>query len=589
MFKNERGSISATLILIALICSSIYYFIQTTDSVDDEVRSLGFTQQLSYLRADVAGTVQGWMEGFPNPDCPSSLKTVSRDKFSKFSSPGAHSDNFSSSSDSTDIKLSSLTTGGSNAFLFCYFHPKRYSSFALRKFSASFSVNGAPNYQSLSQDVVVRVEMSLRARGMSFPEKYNFSFRMRVASLKDYGVVWTVDGNSAPLFTATSDQAKVNVYGQSLVIKRDSSSPFTANRLLTLSGPVSSPATRPLYAAPIHLNFPVMAIDNNSLSFIQDNGIEKIFQKGILPEAIRSFDFPTEHGTAWNEVFNVPASKTSAGMPLPFTTSRVTTRSGRVANKIDGGDPAATAVPMSHSYFNSSFDMMPKDAGDSSVSIPVESCKVSSGSPRLPIYANANSAGGGGGDFTIDLSKSKTLDNPPIFCGLISANKIIIKLNDEANSSDYHQHYVIGKFYVTSQFVIEGRGSLNILDISSFESDDILITTASDKKPDASTLRSNFNAFSNLSYRNFLLPILKAGQSYGALPTPAAPGEITWVQPMSISEWLFSDNLTCPAGQWCYKEPLAPKPAAGGAGSLTVYPRIDNALPYLYFRAEPVL
>jgi hypothetical protein len=584
MLKNERGNISAVLILIGLICSSIFYFISTTDNVDKEVRTLGSMQTLSYLRTDIAGTVQSWLEGFPNPDCPSTLKDKLQNEFSKFATPGSHSDSYSGA----EIKLDVVGANNATKFLLCYMHPNRYTGFSLKKFNAKFSANGAPNYQSLSQEISARIELELAIGSQRFLQKYNFGFRMRAVTLKDYGIVWTVSGNSAPLLSAASDKAIVNVFAQPLIIKRESSDSFNSNRLLALNGPVNNPTTRPNFFAPIHLNFPVINIDNSARQFFQDNGIEKIFQKGIVPDAIKSFDLPTEHGSAWNEVFNVPA-RASAGMPLPLTSSRTTTRSGRISNKGDGGEPTAPDLSFGDDYFKTSFQMMPKVPTDSSASIPVESCQVTSGSPGLPIYANSNSAGSGGGDFVIDLSKSKDLNNPPIFCGLISANKIIVKLNNEASTQPYHQHYIIGKFHVTTQFVVEGEGTLNILDISTFEGDDILIDVSADKKPDSNLLRSNFNSFSFLSYRNFILPILKTGKTYGGLPTPAPPGEINWVQPTSIAEWLFSDNLTCPAGQWCYKEPLAPKPEIGGAGGLTVYPRIDNALPHLYFRAELVL
>lgn len=556
---TEQGNIGAIILLIMAIGSAAAYFISATDEVDKEIRGLNATQNLSYLKADMENSIARWLEGKPNAGCPASQANLLHSKFTTFNLSEA-SASWTQTQSPGVMTFASINSG--EHYLKCYLHPNRYNSFSIEGFNVNITRGGSPNYQSLTNEVAVKANFFLKyvdkqtGTTKSLKHNFNLGFRMEAATLGNYGLILLDASKKA--FTGSSSN-NVTVTGKTLVL----GNPYVGN-LSEFSG------QRALFMNEVHMSGSIMTIDAASKTYVEEFGLDKVFKRGIIANAIPSGVFPLSYAvsTAWSEAFNYE-KRDQALISLPFTTSRKSSNSGQFADQLLNGN----FVGESDSRLSDTKEIFNRYKGDPRW--VAKTCEITmadeAGNSKLVAWSNMNTT------FTIDLSLNSTAAYPPVFCGMIAAKKIIVKMNNA--SDDFKKHYLIGKFFVREGIEMEGMGDLTILDATSFQGEDVSLPLGA-MVINASKINEHIYSLAYLTYRNFFLPIINGSTTYDSLPAA-----LNWIKPMSVVEWAFATPCS---SYYCYQKPAGvPEPVIDVSG--TTYPLIDQALPHFYFMARSVL
>lgn len=571
-----------TLGLIVLIGGCMAYFIGTTDLVDHEIRNLGATQQLSYQKNELEVSIRNWLQGRPNEGCPSPDLMVNT--YTNFALDAA-SANLEFTQAPNTLMATDVAARTFPAFK-CFLHPNRYPQFGLKNFKAKFTRLGFPNYQGLTNEVGVQVafEFHYMDRGTSskvFRQSYNFRFRMEAASLSNYTVVFTQTPGGR-VFTgdpANLEGTEIKVNGRTLVL---GSAPATAR--LGWFGPDDGNTV--FYQGAVELSADHLVVDNRALNFIRTSGFAKIFAGGIVTSAVPSEDdtpgyaYPTSYTSteAWSEAFNYYTHALTNVLPFTSSLKSAALIPGLGNYYADAQGPNSLSTTSSLiSDTAQVFSNASAGVGTSAADV-WKTCAPSPSNLGLAwpmVWGNMDT------DFTIDLSNNRDATAPPVFCGLIAARKIVVKLNGlDKNTQDYARHYLIGKFFTSEGFELRGKGALIILDGLGFQSEDVSLPGFS---VNADAVADNIGALNGLTYRNFFLPFLRPGTTYGSLGPEQA-----WALPMSVTSWMFGASCTSPAlGYRCYQKPNLPEKEVAPGGF--IYPRIDSTLPSIYFNARSAL
>lgn len=557
---SEQGNITAIIILMLAIGSAATYYLTATDEVDKEIRGLSATQNLSYLKADMENSISRWLEAKPNSGCPASQKDVLHSRFTTFNLSPTGSSWSQSQSTGTNITFTSIKA--TEHYLWCYLHPNRYSNFSIEDFTISFTRGGSPNYQTLTNEIAAKTSFTLKYADTRtgnvnrVRQNFNFGFRMEAATLGNFGLIFTDATKKS--FTGSSDNT-VTVAGKTLVLGAP-----TVGNLTEFS------TKRVTYTNEVHMSSSVMVIDTGSKLYVEEYGLDKAFKRGIIANAIPAGVFPLGYATstAWSEAFNYE-KRDLALITLPFTTSRKSSNSGQFADQLLDG----SFVGESDSRLSDTKSVFNRYKGDQR--FVSKTCEITmadeAGNSKLMAWSNMNTT------FTIDLSLNSTTGFPPVFCGMIAARKIIVKMNNATDG--FRKHYLIGKFFVKDGIEMQGTGDLTIIDATSFQGEDVVLPAGS-MVINAGKINEHIYSQAYLTYRNFFLPILNTSSDYATLPF-----DLNWIKPMSISEWAFT--LPC-SSYYCYQKPAGvPEPVIDVSG--TTYPLIDQALPKIYFMARSVL
>jgi hypothetical protein len=352
---------------------------------------------------------------------------------------------------------------------------------------------------------------------------------MEAATLGNYGLIFL--DSTKKSFTGSSSNA-VTVTGKTLVMGNPS-----VGNLTEFSG------NRALFMNEIHMSGSIMVIDTGSKDYVEENGLDKAFNRGIIANAVPSGDFPLGFATstAWSEAFNYE-KRDQALISLPFTTSRKTSNSAQYADQLVDG----TFVGESDSRLTDTKSIFTRYKGDQRY--VSKTCEITmadeAGNSKLVAWSNMNTT------FTIDLSLNSTSAFPPVFCGMIAAKKIIVKMNNA--SDDFRKHYLIGKFFVREGIEMQGTGDLTILDATTFQGEDVTLPHGS-MLINAGKINEHIYSLAYLTYRNFFLPFLNTSTTYSALPAT-----LDWIKPMSVTEWAFATPCS---SYYCYKKPAGvPEP-----------------------------
>ncbi len=94
-----------------------------------------------------------------------------------------------------------------------------------------------------------------------------------------------------------------------------------------------------------------------------------------------------------------------------------------------------------------------------------------------------------------------------VFCGVIAAKNLIIKLNGQNSTGAYYRHHIIGKFILRGKIKIENQGSLAIHDIMDFSEG---LAEYPGISFDISNLRTQFFNQKYYSTQNFFLPFFES-------------------------------------------------------------------------------
>lgn len=570
--------------LVLTIGACISYFLGTTDLVDAEIRSLGAAQQLSFQKEDLTNSIKKWLEGRPNADCVSARNDLIN-IYGNFSLSEAASQRvYAQGNTSSPTPMNTFNAVHPSVAIPCFLTPSRYRNFAMRSFKAEFFRIGLPNYLGLTNEVGVRISfdmhfISRQGANKVFVQKFNLRFRLEASSLGNYALIFT-DSPRSDAAISVSDAASTKVYveGKTLIL-----GPPPELTSLAWFGEGSSDHAE--FNQEVHLSASHLVVDNQSLPFVTTNGLAQVFRRGLFMDSVPNTDtnpgyiYPTQAGgQAWQESFNPFYAALVGHLPFNATNRSAVPAVGPGSNSYFSTSVGASTLSTNDNRLIDTrriFTTGPLGTNPANVA---NTCKVTSvDSAPLIVWGNRDTT------FTIDLTGNTGITFPPIFCGMIIARKLIIKLNNLEASDPYSHHYLIGKFMVSEGIEIEGTGKVHIVDGLSFQREDIAIDTGA-IVIDPGLIAQHLYAYSYSTYRNFFLPFLRPGVSYSTMI-----GNLQWAAPMSTVDWGFANPCPPPAvGYRCASTMNIPTATFGTSGQ-QIYPIIDETLPSLFVTAKALL
>lgn len=583
------------LVVITLILSigaCLSYFLGTTDLIDSEIRGLSATQLLSYQKTELESSIKNWLEGRPNPAC-TTARTDLITTFGNFALPESVSvRQYLQPAVSAPTSLQSFHATHPEVSLPCFLTPARYKNFSMRNFKADFFRVGQPNYLSLTTEVGVKLSFEMHyqvggAPAKTFRQKFNLRYRLEASSLGNYGLIFTNSPRGALAVEASDPgSTKVIVASKTLVLG-------PAPELTSLAWFGSDETHLTEFQNEVHVSATHVVVDNNALPYVRANGMDKVFRRGVFTEVVPSpetssgYEYPTTAGgQAWQESFNYYYWDRAGHLPFgPTLRSAVPAVSAGGDTFFSNQLGATTLGPADPRLTDTSRIFSTALMGGNPAFVH-RTCRFSAatggGAPaRLMMWSNRDTT------FTVDLSANTSAGLPPIFCGVIAARRLIIKLNnlETSNPADpFTHHYLIGKFMVSEGITIMGKGKVHFIDGIGFQKEDVALPGLQSQDLDPSLITQHLYAYSYSTYRNFFMPFLRPGETYAALPS-----DLGWVRPMSTIDWGFTNP--CPptaTGYRCASTMNIPTMLIDSTGRRS-YPLIDQTLPKLFFTARSTL
>jgi hypothetical protein len=567
---NDSGNMIMVVVLITMITSFIAYWISVSSKVDKETRTLDSTKRTAYLRSDFKNTIHRSLEG-TNILCPTANLDAFKNKFHDFAKPiteALHEETFTGHTQITIAPPSPTVLPISNVL--CYFNPTRYTQPAITS-EAITSENQIeflevkvttrrttePNYSTLSNfistDVLVRFKLNKKENVL----KYQFKYRIDVLDLSRYGLIFT-DSNSNPsskLFNfsnSTTSVARINAL--TLFDHPDRDQTLLLSRILNL--PVSS---RLIYNRPVHLAAKEINIDDVAANFLINQTLYSSFRGGISTNVLEGVNkAPYEYSLSeWKEFLDFKQIDEFYPLPKMNSTNRrsiIWNEATTLALKTyDQGDLTSTDTIYPAIY---------PDIGKKSLT---QSCKKKEnlGVEPYPLFIFKNFEQ----DFTIDFQENNSSDYPPVFCGLIIARNLIIKLNNTLSTSDYYAHHIIGKFILSGTIQIIGNGQLHLHDLLNFTEDQVQYQL----ELDATNLRTQMYNQKFYSTQNFMLPFFKDDTVYNTVPEnqlQASTNLSRFYVPRSTRSF-FNNTTTCGEGTIGGSSSSSGSGSGSGSGSFS--------------------
>ncbi len=509
---NESGNMIMVVVLITMISSFIAYWISVSTKVDKETRTLDSTKRTAYLRSDFKNTIHRSLEG-NNLLCPQANLGSLKDKFHNFAldvNQAIHEETFLGHN-------SILADGQTNVK--CYFNPARYTQLAITsenqieflEVKVRTRRTTEPNYSTLSNfistDILVRFKLNKKENVL----KYQLKYRIDVLDLSRFGLIFR--NTSTKLFELASPKSRVKVNALSLFDSPDRISAFqnpTFIPAIPLSYLINLPDTsRLIYNRPVYLAAKQVKVDSTLASnFLKNQTLYSSFRAGISTNRMEGigkapYDVNPDQ---WEDMFDYkqidefyPLPKTSqkpsmiwnVAMQSPIKTYNQTTdllSTDQIYNQINPGP----------------------DLGKKTL---IQSCldanSLSAEPYPLFIFKDFTK------DFTIDFTGNNSAAWPPVFCGLIIAKNLIIKLNNSVTTAPFYHHHIIGKFILSGKIRVENDGQLFIHDLLHFTEDQVQYSL----ELDATNLRTQMYNQKFYSSQNFMLPFFKDESVYQSITT----------------------------------------------------------------------
>ncbi len=515
LLNNESGNTLVIFSIMALIASSVGYWISITSKVDKEIIGLGASQASSYLRSDFQNTIKKALQGrLPITTCP--LKDVFQNSFYNF----LNNDPRIEKSYQDNPVTTNINEIISHPEIKCFFNPSRYDVLKWEKIKILIQRSGEPNLISLSNFLNVEVIAAYKVNGIPRSHKFKIKYRLDVLTLNHFGLIFK--NSSSPVIDLQNDSSlKLN----SIVLF---DLPSRINSKIPLEHILKLPDFQRLaYHNEVYTPATSFSINDDAVSFLSTQSLGDVFKKGVqynsLPKEL-NFKMPYEIGPAqWEEIIDMSPISID-GYPLPNTPT-----TSIIFNDLN---------PASSITFDSSFSKLStspvynKMYGDPKRLS--ESCRkvndLDSGIYPLHLFNNLNQ------DFEIDFSGNNSNSSIPVFCGVIAAKNLTIILNNEPTTSNYFQHHLIGKFILSGQLIVKNNGKLNIHDISEFNGDQYNYNI--DFPIDVQNLRTQFYNQKYYSTQNFFLPIFEPNKY------PNYSGDIFYIPRSTKSHFSTIKNVS---------------------------------------------
>lgn len=484
-----------------MIAGLIGYWTSLSDKTDKELRTLSTTQSTVFMRADFQNTIKKSLSGTnPIANCPANITTTLKNTFKDYMVPSAaaifereYNDN-AATTNINEVKA--------NAEIKCFLNINRYPlELKWDKLKVVIRRSTEPNFMTLSNFLAVDVLAAFKNKGKPTVLKYQLKYRIDVMSLDRYGIIFT-NAYAGALFDIAAG-SKLAINAPVLFDEPDRSKYIPLNNLMLL------PDTGQLvFNKENFTSAPRFTTTSSVISFLTNNGIYKVFKKGIeynhLPKD-SSFRAPYDplfgSDSQWKEDLDFrqiqDAPLGNEAYPLP--------NKAPIALIFNVTEFARYNVSVDHSNTASIYNHMFNTLSGVSEKKLIDSCKKiqdpSVGPYHLLTHNNFDK------DFTIDFTKNISSDYPPVFCGVIAAKNLIIKLNGQTSTEPYYRHHIIGKLILRGKIKIVNQGSLTIHDLLNFTEDLVEYTGIS---LDVSNLRTQFFNQKYYSTQNFFLPFFES-------------------------------------------------------------------------------
>ena len=506
---NESGNMIMVVVLITMISSFIAYWISVSTKVDKETRTLDSTKRTAYLRSDFKNTIHRSLEG-NNALCPQANLGSLKDKFHNFARPvnqAIHEETFLGHN-------SILADGQTNVK--CYFNPARYTQLAITsenqieflEVKVKTRRTTEPNYSTLSNfistDILVRFKLNKKENVL----KYQLKYRIDVLDLSRFGLIFK--NTTTKLFELASPKSRVKVNALSLFDHPDRVSAF-ANPMGVLAFPLSyllnlPDTSRLIYNRPVYLAANQVKVDSTLASnFLKNQTLYSSFRAGISTNRMEGivqapYDVNLDQ---WEDMFDY--KEINDFYPLPKTSSP--SMIWNVAMQSPFKTYSQTTDLFSTAYIYSQIN-----SGEGKKSL-TQSCKNANSLSAEPyplfIFKDFTK------DFTIDFTANNSTDWPPVFCGLIIARNLIIKLNNSVSTAPVYHHHIIGKFILSGKIRVENDGQLFIHDLLHFTEDQVQYSLEGGL--DATNLRTQMYNQKFYSTQNFMLPFFRDTSIYNTV------------------------------------------------------------------------
>lgn len=507
ILNNESGNIIVVIGLIGMIAGALVYWTNLTGKVDTEVRSLGATQSTTYMRADFSTSIRKSLKG-TNPDC-GGLTATLESKFKNYLTDNANAVFTVNYQDNPSTAGNEVSDTALNPNVRCFFNPGRYNGLKWDSLKVTIKRTTEPNYMTLSNFIAADVLAVFRVSGKPTTLKYQLKYRLDVLTVNHFGTIF-INAQAGPVVEVDTG-AKLKMRSSVLF--------DVATRNATFSYPLSNLMLLPdtgkiTYLKEAYTSVNKFSSDSQLIDFLAAQKLSDVFKKGIEYGQLSSatnFDAPYKDTSQWDELIDMGGITEDGGFPLPNTptTSVIYNEMSNLPRYIYQGANVDT---------NEIYARMYPAIGAKSLT---QTCKqvtdVTSGPYSLFVFNKLTQ------DLTIDFTQNIEPTYPPIFCGVMAVNNLIVKLNNQDETGLFYKHHILGKLIVRGKIKVIGIGELNIHDIMDFTESDIEYVPP--EPIDITNLRTQFFNQKYYSTQNFFLPFFKPGQnlnvSAGALLTDA--------------------------------------------------------------------
>ena len=491
LLNNESGNIIVVVGLIGMIAGGVFFWNNLAGKVDNEVRSLGTTQSTTYMRADFRTSIKKSLQG-TNTECPSTVLSTLESKFKNYTTSATNATYSINYTDNPSTPANEVET---NANIKCFFHPARYMGLNWESLKVSIIRTTEPNYMTLSNFVAADVQAVFRVSGKPTVLKYQLRYRVDVLSLNHFGVIF-MNSDSGPLFDL-GPTTKVQLRSNVLFDTANRSGHFPVTNLMLLPD-----FERLTYLKETYTSVRDFVSNTETLKFLDIHTLGEVFKKGIdygLLPSDSGFQAPYQRSPdQWNELLDMGPTITT-GFALPNTTPP-----SAIWNEMTSTASATYSGPNTDTK-----DIYSRILPAQGAKGVIHTCRpvddVTSGPYNIFVFNNLNQ------DLTIDFTENIDLAAPPVFCGVVAVKDLIVKLNDQGETSPVFQHHLLGKIIVRGKIRVIGNGHLNIHDIMDFTESDIDYVMAAPLN--ISNLRTQYFNQKYYATQNFFLPYFKSGQN----------------------------------------------------------------------------
>lgn len=491
LFANEKGNLTVTITLLVVVTGAIGFFMAVSDRVDQEIRVLGGTQATAYLKSDVQESIKRTLVQGNHDGC--TVGDGIRDMYRDFLRPNKDSIY------KLEVRKPSAMSYGAwlptvRDRINCFFHPSRYAGTTeFNFFKIEMKRSSNPNLLNLSNYLQVEVLIQTVTSGRSSNLRWILRYQVDVLTTASYGAIFNSSGTD-PLFELDSG-AKLSIEGRTLIDQDDRSKAFALSRLSDFEN-VS-------FSQKVFLASPSIVTDAAALDFLEKRSLRDFFKEGIIFDGIQNPAqlVPWKVTTGqFRDLFNYDLIATGR-YPLPKLASNesaIATASGGITH-LYGNDKENDPIPGGIEAINKNtagiYNLMFGDKKNLFKSC--SSVDVSTGVYNVLVFNNTAE------DFTIDFTGNTTLSEPPVFCGLIAARNLIIKLNDSALGAEAYTHHFVGKLLLSGKIILQNKGKLVFTDILNLDQDTISPYEVID---DHTSVQVQFLNQKFYSAQNFALP-----------------------------------------------------------------------------------